>query len=110
MELFRRIWYLLNRRRLQREMADEMAYHRELMPVDRQREFGNDLRLLRGESRGLGLGMARPSLPRFDIWQSSSPQIARFHTHCSARPGIGDRRASYGFPSAPLRLEGQWCA
>jgi macrolide transport system ATP-binding/permease protein len=46
MELFRRIWYLLNRRRLQREMADEMAYHRELMPVDRQREFGNDLRLL----------------------------------------------------------------
>jgi predicted permease len=27
-------------------MADEMAYHRELMAADRQREFGNDLRLL----------------------------------------------------------------
>lgn len=46
MELLRRIWYLLNRRRLEREMADEMAYHRELLSVDRQREFGNDLRLL----------------------------------------------------------------
>lgn len=46
MELFRRVWYLLNRRRLEREMADEMAYHRELMAVDRRREFGNDLRLL----------------------------------------------------------------
>lgn len=46
MELLRRFWYLLNRRRLEREMADEMAYHRELMAVDRQRAFGNDLRLL----------------------------------------------------------------
>jgi len=30
MELLRRIWYLLNRRRFERDMADEMAYHREL--------------------------------------------------------------------------------
>jgi predicted permease len=46
MELLRRIWYRLNRRRLERELAEEMAYHRELMAVDRRREFGNHLRQL----------------------------------------------------------------
>ncbi len=44
-ELLRRIGYLLNRRRLEREMADEMAYHRELMSPERRTEFGSDLRL-----------------------------------------------------------------
>ena len=44
-ELLRRIWYLWNRRRLEREMAEEMAYHRELMPPDRRTKFGDDLRL-----------------------------------------------------------------
>ena len=42
MELLRRIWYLLNRRRIERDMADEMAYHRELMAAG---NFGSDLRL-----------------------------------------------------------------
>jgi predicted permease len=45
-ELLRRVWYLLNRRRLEREMADEMAYHRELMASEGHRNFGSDLRLL----------------------------------------------------------------
>jgi hypothetical protein len=45
MELLRRIWYLWNRRRLEREMAEEMAYHRELMSPDRRTSFGDDLRL-----------------------------------------------------------------
>src|SRR5258708_40151444 len=44
-ELLRRIGYLLNRRRLEREMADEMDYHRELMSPGRRRDFGSDLRL-----------------------------------------------------------------
>src|SRR5437660_11629691 len=44
-ELLRRIGYLWNRRRLEREMADEMAYHRELMPPDRRTDFGSELRL-----------------------------------------------------------------
>ena len=43
--ILRRIWYLLNRRRMERELADEMAYHRELMAADRQHDFGGDLRL-----------------------------------------------------------------
>lgn len=45
MELLRRISYLWNRRRLEREMADEMAYHREQMSPGRQTSFGDELRL-----------------------------------------------------------------
>jgi len=45
MELLRRIWYLWNRRRLEREMAEEMVYHRELMSPDRRTNFGDELRL-----------------------------------------------------------------
>jgi predicted permease len=45
MELLRRISYLFNRRRLEREMAEEMAYHREMMSPDRRTNFGDDLRL-----------------------------------------------------------------
>jgi predicted permease len=44
-ELLRRISYLWNRRRLEREMAEEMAYHRELMSADGRTNFGDDLRL-----------------------------------------------------------------
>ena len=45
MELLRRISYLWNRGRLEREMAEEMAYHRELMPPERRTHFGDELRL-----------------------------------------------------------------
>jgi hypothetical protein len=48
MELLRRIWYLLNRRRLEREIADEMAYHRELVADGGRREPGSDLRVFEG--------------------------------------------------------------
>jgi len=44
-ELLRRISYLLNRRRLEREMAEEMADHREQMEPGRQTNFGDQLRL-----------------------------------------------------------------
>ena len=44
-ELLRRLSYLLNRRRMEREMAEEMACHRELMSPDRRTRFGDDLRL-----------------------------------------------------------------
>ena len=49
-KMFRRIYYLLNRRRLERELDDEMAAHREMMPADRRPAFGNTLRL-REETR-----------------------------------------------------------
>ncbi len=50
MELLRRISCLWNRRRLEREMAEEMSYHRELMPPDRHTSFGNEL-CLREDAR-----------------------------------------------------------
>ncbi|QOY88428.1 ABC transporter permease [Paludibaculum fermentans] len=44
-ELLRRLSYLWNRRRLEREMAEEMAYHREQLPPERRTSFGDELRL-----------------------------------------------------------------
>jgi predicted permease len=44
-ELLRSIWYLLNRRRMERELAEEMAYHRELMDADGRGGFGSELRM-----------------------------------------------------------------
>jgi predicted permease len=45
-KLWRRIYFLLNRERLERELADEMAAHREMMPPDRLRNFGSATMLL----------------------------------------------------------------
>ncbi len=48
--LFRRIRYLLNRSRFDRELADDMEFHREMVARAGQRNFGNTLRL-REEAR-----------------------------------------------------------
>jgi len=54
MEFLRRIWYFLNRSRIERELEAEMAAHREMMGDPRR--FGNVLKL-REESRDAwGLG------------------------------------------------------
>ena len=50
MKLLRRIRYLLNRGRLERELRDEMSAHRAMLATDRKTSFGSDLRL-REESR-----------------------------------------------------------
>jgi predicted permease len=49
-KLFRRIAYLSNRRRADRELESEMAAHRAMLDADQQSSFGNMLRL-REESR-----------------------------------------------------------
>jgi len=49
-ELFRRVRYLLNRRRLDRELENDMEFHREMAARDGRKNFGNVLRL-REESR-----------------------------------------------------------
>src|SRR5258708_7607452 len=43
-KFFRRVSALLHRRKLQRELAEEMAAHREMMPADRAQCFGSTLR------------------------------------------------------------------
>jgi predicted permease len=45
MEWLRRVWYLLNRKRLERELADEMAFHREMMAGEERSGFGSPIRL-----------------------------------------------------------------
>jgi len=49
-EFFRRVRYLLNRRRLDRELERDMEFHREMVARDGRKNFGNVLRL-REESR-----------------------------------------------------------
>jgi putative ABC transport system permease protein len=44
-KLWRRIYFLLHRRRFERELADEIEAHREMMPPERQTHFGNATRL-----------------------------------------------------------------
>ena len=44
-ELFRRLAYLFNRRRLDRELADEMAFHREMSALEGGGPVGNVTRL-----------------------------------------------------------------
>ena len=44
-EFFRRIYYLLNRRRLERELANDIEFHREMMGEENRRDFGNTLRV-----------------------------------------------------------------
>jgi len=49
-ELFRRIQYLLNRRRLDRELENDMEFHREMAAREGRNNFGNTLRM-REQSR-----------------------------------------------------------
>jgi macrolide transport system ATP-binding/permease protein len=44
-EFFRRVRYLLNRRRVERELAEEMAAHREMMAAEHRANFGSPLEL-----------------------------------------------------------------
>lgn len=48
-EFFRRIYFLLNRRRLERELANDMAVHREMLGDQNRKDFGNPT-LLREQS------------------------------------------------------------
>lgn len=45
MEILRRIWFLLNRRRRERELAEEMEAHLEMMSPEDRAAFGNALAL-----------------------------------------------------------------
>src|SRR6185436_13900999 len=44
-KILRRIHYLLNRGKLERELEDEFAAHRAMMPEEQRTQFGNTLQL-----------------------------------------------------------------
>src|ERR1700683_4700267 len=52
-EIFRRIYYLINRRRLDAELESDMEFHREMAARAGRANFGNTL-LMRARSRGGG--------------------------------------------------------
>jgi predicted permease len=54
-ELLRRIHYLINRHRLDAELADEMAFHREMTQRNGGGPFGNTLRLREDSREAWGL-------------------------------------------------------
>jgi putative ABC transport system permease protein len=49
-KLWRRVHFLLHRRGIERELAEEMEMHREMMPPTRRSTFGNATRLLEESS------------------------------------------------------------
>ena len=84
-KIFRRIHYLLNRRKLERELELEMASHREMLAGDRRAAFGNPL-LLREDARDAwgwtwlvhdGTGLAVMSTPNQDSPISESSLATR---------------------------------
>src|SRR5262249_43792073 len=54
--LLRRMYHLLHRKRLEQELFDEMAAHREMMDPERRPAFGNTLRF-HDQSRDLWGGL-----------------------------------------------------
>ncbi len=44
-DLFRRIYYLLQRRQLEQELQNDMAVHREMLGQEHKKDFGNPLLL-----------------------------------------------------------------
>src|SRR6516225_5805067 len=40
-EVFRRIYYLLNRRKLERELQSDIEFHREMLSAESRNDFGN---------------------------------------------------------------------
>jgi hypothetical protein len=90
MELLR-ISYPWNRRRLERETAEEMAYNRELMLPDRRTNFGDDLRL-REDAREI---WGRTWLDRLHQDLTYGARVLRNapgFTHGDAGSGSGYRR------------------
>src|SRR5690242_15796986 len=49
-KLWNRAYFFLHRRRMERELAEEMESHRAMMPDDKRSQFGNTT-ILREESR-----------------------------------------------------------
>jgi hypothetical protein len=60
-EFFRRIYYLLNRGRLERELRNDIEVHCEMLG-DNRKNFGNATLLQEQSSKCVGLGMAGPLL------------------------------------------------
>ncbi len=89
MRWLREFWFVVNRRRLERELEEEMRAHREAMAPEDRAGFGNLLRLredARDEWDGPG------STPRLATFATRFGPFAdrRFLCVRHSRPGVGD--------------------
>ena len=55
-EFFRRIYYLLNRRRLERELQNDIDFHREMLSGESRKDFGNTTRMRERAREAWGWG------------------------------------------------------
>lgn len=55
-EFFRRIYYLLNRRKLERDLAHDIAAHREMLSEESRKDFGNPTLLVEQSRDAWGWG------------------------------------------------------
>jgi putative ABC transport system permease protein len=56
LELFRRFYFFINRRRLDQELANDMAVHREMLGADARTSFGNSTLLQEQSHEAMGWG------------------------------------------------------
>jgi predicted permease len=55
-EFFRRIHYLLNRRKLERELQNDIDFHREMLSAESRKDFGNTTRMRERSREAWGWG------------------------------------------------------
>ena len=98
-ELLRRLRYLFQQRRLQRELADDIEFHREMAARSGNRDFGNVLRMQEQAREAWGW-MWTDRLMQ-DLHYAGRITIARagLHSRRCARSGHRHRSESHRFQS-----------
>jgi len=91
-EFFRRIYYLLNRRQMERELQNDIEAHREMMSRENRKDFGNALLRARALARGLGLELAGPFSSGRSLRFAHVAEEPRLHRGGHGGLGAGHRR------------------
>jgi hypothetical protein len=103
-KLWRRIYFLWNRDRLDRELAEEMAAHREMMPADRLRNFGNGNMPQHDRAADLGYAGCRRVRGRPGDAVAGAPRPAhRSFDYVAGGVGVSSHLSTHGVQFAPKR-------
>ena len=100
-ELWRRFWYLFNRRRMEAELREEMESHRAEMGEPAR--FGNTLRLREESRRRVGMELGGRHLRRHPLRLSDDHWNARPHDRRGLVSRGGNRNQHDGFLMDPGR-------